>query len=228
MLGFLCIEGGAIMNTTISTKKITMLGMFTALAVVFCLLVRIPLVPSVAFLSYDPKDIIIGIAGFLYGPLSAFIVSALSSAIELVLRGGNIIDWLMDVIATCSFICTAAFVYKKMHSKNGAFYGLVAGLALNIVAMLAWNYVMDPIYFGMPQQAVNAMLPAIALFNFLKDGINAAILLLIYKPVANALRHAGLVDRRSQESSNDKKSVAIIGLFVLLTALGVALAFVHA
>ncbi len=215
-------------HTTISTKKITMLGMFTAIAVVFCLLIRIPLVPSVSFLSYDPKDIIIGIAGFLYGPMSAFIVSMLSSAIELVLRGGNIIDWFMNVISTCSFICTAAFVYKKMHSKNGAFYGLVAGMALNIVAMIAWNYVMDPIYFGMPQQAVNAMLPAIALFNFLKDAINAVLLLLVYKPVSNALHQSGLIERRAEVAPSNKKSAAVLGICVLLTAIVVALVFVNA
>ena len=215
-------------HTTISTKKITRLGMFTAMAVVFCLLVRIPLLPSVSFLSYDPKDIIIGIAGFLYGPMSAFIVSMLSSAIELILRGGNMIDWLMNVISTCSFICTAAFVYKKVHSKNGAFYGLVAGMALNIVAMIAWNYVMDPIYFGMPQQAVNAMLPAIALFNFLKDAINAVLLLLIYKPVSNALHQSSLIERREEVAPSNKKSAAVLGICVLLTAIVVALVFVNA
>ena len=215
-------------HTTISTKKITMLGMFTAIAVVFCLLVRIPLVPSVSFLSYDPKDIIIGIAGFLYGPMSAFIVSMLSSAIELVLRGGNIIDWFMNVISTCSFICTAAFVYKKVHSKNGAFYGLMAGMALNIIAMIAWNYVMDPIYFGMPQQAVNAMLPAVALFNFLKNAINAVLLLLVYKPVSNALHQAGLIERREEVAPSNKKSAAVLGICVLLTAIVVALVFINA
>ncbi|MDE5758310.1 MAG: ECF transporter S component [Allobaculum sp.] len=215
-------------HTTISTKKITMLGMFTAMAVVFCLLVRIPLVPSVSFLSYDPKDIIIGIAGFLYGPMSAFIVSMLSSAIELILRGGNIIDWFMNVISTCSFICTAAFVYKKVHSKNGAFYGLMAGMALNILAMIAWNYVMDPIYFGMPQPAVNAMLPAIALFNFLKDAINAVLLLLVYKPVSNALHQAGLIERREEVAPSNKKSAAVLGICILLTAIVVALVFINA
>lgn len=215
-------------HTTISTKKITMLGMFTAMAVVFCLLVRIPLVPSVSFLSYDPKDIIIGIAGFLYGPMSAFIVSMLSSAIELILRGGNMIDWLMNVISTCSFICTAAFVYKKVHSKNGAFYGLMAGMALNIIAMIAWNYVMDPIYFGMPQQAVNAMLPAIALFNFLKDAINAVLLLLVYKPVSNALYQSGLIERRKEVAPSNKKSAAVLGICVLVTAIVVVLVFVNA
>lgn len=214
---------------SMSTKKITMLAMFTAVAVVFCLLVRIPLVPSVSFLSYDPKDIIIGIAGFLYGPFSAFIVSALSSVLELLFRGGTIIDWIMNVISTCSFICPAAFVYKKMHSKNGAFYGLLIGIVVNILAMLAWNYVMDPIYFGMPQEAVNTMLPAIGLFNFLKDAINTVILILVYKPVSKALYQANLIEKKEENASlSNKKTAAVVGTCLLVTIIVVVLAFVKA
>lgn len=202
-----------------STKKMTTLAMFTALAVVLTLLLRVPLVPSVPFLTYDPKDVVIALGGFLFGPLSAMIVSMLSSGIELLFRGGNIIDWLMNVLSTCTLVCTAAFVYKKHHTKNGAFIGLLIGMAASILLMLAWNYVMDPIYFGMPQEAVNAMLPAIALFNFLKDSINIVLILLIYKPVVNALRHSGLVESESKaaKQSSDKKTFAVVGGFVLAT-----------
>ncbi len=203
----------------ISTKKMTALAMFTALAVVMTLLLRVPLVPSVPFLTYDPKDVVIGLSGFLFGPLSAMIVSMLSSAIEILFRGGNIIDWIMNVLSTCTLICTAAFVYKRFHSKNGAFIGLLIGMAANIVMMLAWNYVMDPIYFGMPQEAVVVMLPAIALFNFLKDSINIVIILLIYKPISKALRRSGLIESESKSSEipSDKKTLALVGGIILAT-----------
>ena len=203
----------------ISTKKMTALAMFTALAVVMTLLLRVPLVPSVPFLTYDPKDVVIGLSGFLFGPLSAMIVSMLSSAIEILFRGGNIIDWIMNVLSTCTLICTAAFVYKRFHSKNGAFIGLLIGMAANIVMMLAWNYVMDPIYFGMPQEAVVVMLPAIALFNFLKDSINIVIILLIYKPISKALHRSGLIESESKSSEipSDKKTLALVGGIILAT-----------
>lgn len=101
----------------------------------------------------------------------------------------------MDVISSLTFVLPACILYKKIHSKNGAFVGLIAGMALNCVAMVLWNYVVTPMYYNMPREAVVAMLPAIALFNILKTSINSGITLLIYKPVVTALRKSGLVPK---------------------------------
>lgn len=211
----------------ISTKKMTVLALFCALAVVLTLLFRVPLVPSVSFLTYDAKDVVIGMAGFLFGPISAMIVSAISSAIELLFRGGNIIDWLMNVLSSCAFACTAAVVYKRMHSKNGAFVGLCAGIAVQIVVMLLWNYIMDPIYFGMPREAVVTLLPAIALFNFLKGLINAGILLLVYKPVSNALHKSGALGKREEEEITGHKMAGAVGTFAIFTLAIIILAVIN-
>lgn len=221
-MDFLCQE--VYKMKKITTKKMTVLAMFIALAVVMTMLVRVPLAPAVSFLTYDPKDIVIGIAGFLFGPLSAALVSVISSAIELLFRGGTIIDWIMNVLSSCSFLCTAAYFYKKVRTKNSAFIGLLVGMAINNIMMLAWNYVMDPIYFGMPQAAVIPMLPWISLFNFLKDSINTVLLLLIYKPVSNALHKSGLVEKRDVSVPSNKKALAIGGGCVLATIVVVVLA----
>lgn len=206
----------------ISTKKMTTLALFIALAVVLSMLIRVPLVPAVSFLTYDPKDVVIGISGFLFGPLSAFVVSALASLIELLFRGGNLLDVVMNVISTCTFVCTASWIYKRRHTRKGALAGLLIGIVVNIVSMLLWNYVVDPIYFGMPREAVVAMLPWIALFNLLKCGINAGILLLIYKPVVGALHHSGIVEQ-SQDHVSHTRSMMLIGLFLIITAIVVIL-----
>lgn len=134
----------------------------------------------------------------------------------------------MNVISTCAFICPAALIYKKIHSKNGAFYGLLVGIVINILAMLAWNFVMDPLYFGMPQAAVNSMLPAIGLFNFLKDAINTILLLLVYKPVSNALHQSNLIERKEENLPiSNEKAFAVIGICLLITVVVVILAFMH-
>lgn len=211
----------------ISTKKMIILALFSALAVVLCLLFRVPLVPSVPFLTYDPKDVVIGIAGFLYGPVSAFIVSAISALLELLFHGGNIIDWMMDVLSSCSFLCTAAYIYKKVRSKNGAFIGLATGTLVVTIVMTAWNYFVTPFYYGMPQEAVNAMLPAIALFNFLKAAINSVILLLVYKPVSNALHKSGLVDKRESSVPSNSKTLAVVGTVVTATIVVIVLAAIR-
>ena len=102
------------------TKKITTIGMMCAMAMVMNLLLHFPIIPAVSFLNYDPKDIVIVIASFIYGPFSAFVMSAICAVLDVMLRGGTILDVLMNMIATCMFSCVAGAIYKKEHTKKGA------------------------------------------------------------------------------------------------------------
>ena len=61
------------------------------------------------------------------------------------LKGGNILDVLMNMVSTCSFACMAAFVYKKVHNQKGAVLGLVLGVMCTTISMLIWNYIITPI-----------------------------------------------------------------------------------
>ena len=63
------------------TKKLTVLAMLSALAYIVMVIGRIPVV---MFLKYDPKDVIITIGGFLYGPMAAFAMSTVVSFAEMV------------------------------------------------------------------------------------------------------------------------------------------------
>ena len=69
-----------------SNKKLITMAMLIALAYLFMVVGRIAIVPAVGFLKYDPKDIIITIGGFIYGPLAAFIISALVVVVALVVE----------------------------------------------------------------------------------------------------------------------------------------------
>lgn len=202
------------MNLT--TKKITTVGMLCAMAVVVNLLIRFPLVPSVSFLNYDPKDIVIVIGGFIYGPAICFLMSAIASVLEIMFRGGNLLDVLMNMISTCTFAVTAAYIYKKNHTKKGAIIGLVAGIVACSISMYVWNYVVDPIYFKMPREAVVAMLPAILLFNVLKCGMNTGVSIFLYKPIVNVLRRTNLVEKGQHEKSTSR-DMLILGIFIVVT-----------
>lgn len=207
------------------TKRITILAMITAMAVVVTLLIRFPMVPAVSFLQYDPKDIVIMIGGFLLGPVSGAIISVLASLIELLFKGGTVIDLIMNVVATCSFVCTAAYIYKRDHTRKGAIIGLVCGTLANILVMLLWNYVMTPIYFGMPREAVVPLLPWIALFNLLKTGLNAVIVFLIYKPVSKALRF--MVSDEKETAKQKKESRLLFGGFAIVGVIVLSLSLFH-
>ncbi len=199
-----------------NTKKIACLGMLAALSYLLMVIGRVPLISAVPFLKYDPKDIIIAIAGFIYGPLSSFIISIIVSFIEMfTVSDTGYWGLFMNILSTCSFACTAAIIYKKIHSIRGAVIGLVTGALLMTGLMLLWNYFITPIYMGQSREAVAAMLlPVFLPFNLIKGGLNAALTMLIYKPVVSTLRKAQLIP----PSQKQTKSEHVFG-YIFLSAL---------
>lgn len=212
------------MNMT--TKKITTLGMLCGLAVIVNLLIHFPLIPSVEFLSYDAKDVIIVIGGFIYGAGSAFIMSVITSLLEIMYRGGNLLDVLMNVISTCTFACVAAWIYKRDHTRKGAFLGLGIGTVCSVLSMLLWNYIVTPIYFGMPREAVISILvPGILPFNLLKCGLNSGLTLFLYKPIVGIFRRTSLVEHTSGGDHAITKGTVLIGLFICASVICFILGF---
>lgn len=212
------------MNMT--TKKITTLGMLCGLAVIVNLLIHFPLIPSVEFLSYDAKDVIIVIGGFIYGAGSAFIMSVITSLLEIMYRGGNLLDVLMNVISTCTFACVAAWIYKRDHTRKGAFLGLGIGTVCSVLSMLLWNYIVTPIYFGMPREAVVSILvPGILPFNLLKCGLNSGLTLFLYKPIVGIFRRISLVEHSSGGDHAITKGTVLIGLFICASVICFILGF---
>ena len=62
------------------TKKMAILAMMAALAYVVMLVGRVPIV---LWLKYDPKDVVIAIAAFIYGPMAGVGISIVDSLIEM-------------------------------------------------------------------------------------------------------------------------------------------------
>jgi len=206
-----------------NTKKITTIGMLSAISYVVMCVGRIPIV---MFLKYDPKDVIIAIGGFIYGPLTAFVISLIVSFIEMItVSDTGFIGLIMNVLSTCAFACTAAAIYKKEHTLKGALIGLVSGLMLMTIVMLLWNYLVTPIYLGYPREAVKEMLLPIFLpFNLVKGGINIALTLLLYKHVVGALRKARLIElSKGSSSTANSTGIALVALVMLVTAVLFAL-----
>ncbi|NLW65044.1 MAG: ECF transporter S component [Clostridiales bacterium] len=204
------------------TKKITAYAMFIAIAFVVMLVGRFPLIPAVPFLKTDPKDVIIVIAGFIYGPISAFIISLIVSVIEmLTVSQTGPIGLLMNVLSTCAFACTAAAVYKKKRTLSGAVTGLIYGVIMMTALMLLWNYLITPLYMDTTRADIAAMLiPVFLPFNLLKGAINMGLTLLIYKPIVTALRKTKLIGQVVEDSAPNKsrtQGMVLLGFLLLAT-----------
>ena len=196
------------------TKKFTTIGMFSAFAYATTVIGRVPLV---LFLKYDPKDIIIAICGLIFGPLTSFSVTLIVSLVEMFSVSENgILGFLMNVISSCSFACTAAFVYRKKRKLTGAIIGLFCGWGCMVLVMLFWNYLITPVYMGYPREAVAELLiPAFLPFNLIKGGLNTAITMILYKPVVTALRHAHLIEA-NQIKPKTKLNIGLILISLLI------------
>ncbi|MFV0529199.1 MAG: ECF transporter S component [Lachnospiraceae bacterium] len=201
------------------TKWITQIGMMSAVAFLMVVVCRIPIIPGIEFLKYEPKDVMITIAGFILGPLASLLISLIVSFVEMVtISESGLIGMLMNVLSTVAFSCTAAFIYKKKRTILGAVSGLAVGCIAMTAVMLAWNYFITPYYMGYPREAIAAMLVPIFLpFNLIKSGLNMALVLLLYKPIVTALRKANLVPASADLPGKGKK---ILGV-ALVSGLGV-------
>jgi len=207
----------------LDTKRLTILAMLAAIAYVVMVFIRIP---AVAFLKYEPKDVILTIAGFLFGPLDALITIALVALVEMfTVSDTGPIGMLMNIISSACFVCTSAAIYRKNHTLKGALIGLISGILLTTAVMLLWNYLITPFYQGVPRSVVAGMLvPVFLPFNLVKGMLNAAITMLLYKPVVQTLRKAKLVPASTSSSAARKGSkvstlIAVVSVFVVITCI---------
>ena len=205
-------------------KKMVTLAMLAAMAYLLVCAVRIPVV---LFLKYEPKDVVITVGGFMFGPMASMIVSLVVSLVEMfTISETGPVGCLMNLLSTCAYACTAAVVYKKNRTLTGAVTGLCLGAVVMTVAMLLWNWLITPLYMGMERQAVEALLiPAFLPFNLLKAGLNTALTLALYKPLVTALRKVRLLETQEQNAGTSRVGVYLLAAALLTTCILLLLVF---
>ena len=167
-----------------STRRIAMYALFVALSMAVSF-IEFPIIPGVQWLKYDPSGIVCLVAGFAFGPAAAVIVSVLGFVPHLFTN-----PWgtLMAVLVALSLSVPAALIYRHVHTRKGAVIGLVVGALLALVAAIAGNLVITPIYTGWPVSEVAAIIvPALLPFNLIKFVIHGVVTFLVYKPISNLL-----------------------------------------
>ena len=95
--------------------------------------------------------------------------------------------------------------------------------------MMVANLIITPHFMHVPTETVAKLIPTLLLpFNLTKAVLNGAIVLLLYKPLSNALKRTGLLGSSSTQSNeNPKKSMnfVVAALSVVIIALSLAVIF---
>ena len=134
----------------IKTRKMATIAMLCAAALILVALVRIPIV---LFLKYDPKDIVIVLGGFIYGPMTSALISLIVSFIE---NGDDQLGWYLGFHYEChrrSIFFLPCRIYYKKH-PCGTCPGLLTGVITVSAVMLLWNYIITPIFLNQPRETV--------------------------------------------------------------------------
>lgn len=212
-------------QTVSVARRITLTAVFAVLAFSAIFIFRF----NVNFLTFDLKDSIITLSGLLLGAPTALTVAFLVAMLEFVVDNdtgwyGLIMNFASS--ATFSVVCAAMYQYRK--KLSGAILGLILAILSMVLVMLTLNLVVTPLYTGFPRAQVVGMIPTLLLpFNVIKGTVNAALVLVLYKPVRRALHSARLLPRvymGDEESSKGKRPwvsivVSVVGILVLTVAL---------
>lgn len=199
-------------------KAVAAMAMLTALAIAADIFLRIPNIGGI--LTYEPKEVILTIGAFIFGTIPGLIMSLVVCFVEMsTISTTGPIGLLMNFLASATFVGVASVIYHRKKTMGRAIIGLVSGSLAMIGIMLLWNYIMTPIYMGVPREAVlDLFLPLLIPFNAIKAALNSAVVLLLYKGVVTALRKSKLIPQRESNDGENKKVNTIILVIVSAVA----------
>ena len=192
-------------NSRYYVAELSTLALLAAMACVLVLFtIPFPLFPA---FKYDFADIPIFVATFAFGPVAGILVTVVVSLIQAFALGQDgLMGFMMHVLATGAFVVVAGLIYKHKKTKKSAAIALIFGTLTMTVVMCLANYVLDPIFYGMPQAAVaKLIIPAVLPFNLSKAGINSLITFFIYKSISKLIHKAEGPAEEINENDQDKK-----------------------
>ena len=169
-----------------STRVLVTIALLCAISVLLSF-VEFPLLPGVAWLSYDASIMPAAVCGFAYGP-AAGIACGLISVIAHGILFADFTGALMNALVVIGFVLPSALVYKKLHTFAGGVAGLALGIVFAVIMAVLGNLVVTPAWLGVPVDAVVAMIiPILIPFNLLKGLLNAVLTLIVYKAISNLI-----------------------------------------
>ena len=192
-----------------STRKVTMIGMFSALAGVLMLFeIPLPFAPSFYKLDFSELPILIG--GFAFGPTAAVMMEFLKILLKLLLKGTStaFVGELANFAVGCSLVLPASVIYGFRKTRTSALVSLLAGTFTMTIFGTLFNAVyLLPAFsalYGIPMEvllemgaAVNPLaggglysfvFACVAPLNLIKGLLDGAVTLLVYKKISPLIK----------------------------------------
>lgn len=193
-----------------NTRKVAMIGMFSAIAMVLHLFdFPLPFAPGFYKLDFSELPILIGT--FAFGPSAGVMMEFIKILLKLCIKGTStaFVGDLANFVIGCSFVLPASVIYTFHKNKKSAVLGCVVGTLCMTVFGTAFNAVyLLPAFaamFHMPMEELLAMGSAInplvtegsivsfvvacvAPLNLIKGTSVSLVTLLVYKPLSPIIK----------------------------------------
>ena len=209
------------MKTSFSKKlkRHTTVAVLCALAFLCTVLIKFP----VMFLTMDLKDAIIMLCTLFFGVPSGIIAAVVVPLLEYItVSGTGEYGLIMNIISSVSLCVPVGLIYKYKKTLNGAILGLCVSVASMTAIMMVANLFITPFYMHVSQEDVVSLIPTLLLpFNLVKGTLNAAVVLLLYKPLSRALKKNKLLEITVSENADNVNKIKTRSLLVSIVALAV-------
>ena len=202
----------------LSTKKIAMIGMFSAVSGIMMLLeLPMPFAPS--FYKIDPSELPVLICGFAFGPVAGVLTEFVKIIIKLFFKPTStaFVGELANFCVGCSMILPATIIYHVKKKKTTALIACIVGtMTMTIFGTLFNAVYLLPTFavmYGMPLEALIGMGTAlnenvtdvftfvafcVAPLNLLKGGAVSVLTFVLYKPLSPILKTAYETNTKSR------------------------------
>ncbi len=192
----------------LSTRKIAVVGVFSAIAAVL-MLFEIPVGFAPSFYKLDFSELPALLGAFAYGPVAGVMIEFIKIILKLIFKSTStaFVGELANFAVGCSFLLPASIFYLAKKSKKTAILGCVTGTLVMTIFGTGFNgvYLLPKFaeLYGMPLEAIVGMGTAInshitnvtslvilcvAPLNLLKGGLVSLITMLVYKKISPILK----------------------------------------
>ncbi len=207
------------MNAKNNLKKLSTIAMLCAVAYLCMFVFKF----KVSFLTFDFKDAILSVIAFLYGPVYGVASAVIVAFFEFIsVSDTGVYGLIMNALSSSAFAFVCGTIYKYRRTMSGAVIGAIVAVVSMTAVMLLANLFITPFYMKVERSVVVALLPTLILpFNLCKGIINAAITMIIYKPITTALKKSKLLSGNNNAKINVKTTVILMTASAVIVVLSV-------
>lgn len=190
------------MKNVFTTKNVAGMAVFSALSFVVYLL-EIPIFAGTpaSFLELDLSNVFVMLAGFMYGPIPAIIITLVKELIHVTVGSTGGVGELANFIITSAYVLIPSIVYYyKKGIKTVVITLFIACLVQTGISLLVNNFINFPFFTGsvpfVTTQISNRLFANlwvyVLAFNAIKSVVISTITILLYKKVSYLFKKINL------------------------------------